>query len=63
MMPESLIRNLKLRYLILDLKKLTQKSGLVRTQRTNGLILVDPVDDVEDPGPQTSDLLATMRSK
>ncbi len=29
------IRNLKLHYLILDLKNLTQKSGLVRTQRTN----------------------------
>ncbi len=46
---------LKLRYLLSDLKILTQKSGFVRTQRTDKLILVDLVDD-EDPGPQTSDL-------
>jgi hypothetical protein len=41
---------LKLRYLLSDLKLLTQKkSGFVRTQRTNSdqLILVDPVDDEE----------------
>ena len=46
MMPESLIRNLKLRYLIIDLKIMTfEKSGSIRTQRTtHKLILVDLVD-------------------
>jgi hypothetical protein len=54
---------LKLRYLLSDLKILTQKNPgwSVRNELTQ-LILVDLVE-VEDPGPQTSDFLATMRSK
>jgi hypothetical protein len=41
---------------------LTENSP-IRTQRndTQKLILVDLVDDDEDPGPQTSDLQLTMR--
>jgi len=47
------IRNLKLRYLVLDLKILTENSP-IRTQRndTQKLILVDLVE-VEDLRPQT----------
>jgi hypothetical protein len=61
------IRNLKLRYLLLDLKNLTQKSGLVRTQRTEHGDQTDPGWSGwrwrRDPGPQTSDSRLTIRSK
>ena len=45
---------LKLRYLLSDLKILTQKNPgwSVRNELTQ-LILVDPVDEEEAPGPQT----------
>ena len=42
----------------------TKKSGLVRTQRTEQLILVDPVEeDVEDSSTDWSSKRLTMRSK
>ena len=42
-----------------------KNSGLVRTQRTEQLILVDPVDDedVEDSSTDWSSKRLTMRSK
>ncbi len=59
---------LKLRYLLLDWKILTLKNWSVRLNETthdDQLILIDPVDDEEDPCPQTSDLqtIDNARSK
>ncbi len=56
---------IKLRYLLSDLKLWhKKKSGLVRTQRTEQLILVDPVEeDVEELSTDWSSKRLTMRSK
>ena len=56
------IRNLKLRYLVLDLKILIENPSIRLNETTHKLILVDLVDD-EDLRPRTDPPNDNARSK